>query len=194
MGCLLAYKDPISFLIIRANGPTCRANRPDTAKRQRSILSFFGNTNGPTQQKTTKSYEYWMFCLSNVQSLLLCYIYYFFKTLIKYNGLQTLESLIFTWFTNSKDTYIFYRLWIHSSLPASFIPRTKTFNFVHYRNIHFSIPIIFNILHFLDSGFTTESLPDSPIPRTKMFNFDHYRNIQSVDLYMYKYRSVSRSH
>jgi hypothetical protein len=52
------------------NGPTCRANRPDTAKRQRSILSFFGNANGPTQQKTTKSYEYWMFCLSNVQSLL----------------------------------------------------------------------------------------------------------------------------
>jgi hypothetical protein len=81
----------------------------------------------------------------------LCYIYDFFKTLIKYNGLQTLDSLIFTWFANSKDTYIFYRLWIHSSLPASFIPRTKTFNFVHYRNIHFSIPIIFNILHFLDS-------------------------------------------
>ena len=53
MGCLLAYKDPISFLIIRANGPTCRANRPDTAKRQRSILSFFGNANGPTQQKNT---------------------------------------------------------------------------------------------------------------------------------------------
>ena len=34
----------------------------------------------------------------------LCYIYYFFNTLIKYNGLQTLDSLIFTWFTNSKDT------------------------------------------------------------------------------------------
>jgi hypothetical protein len=37
MGCLLAYKDPISFLIIRANGPTCRVNGPranghDTAK------------------------------------------------------------------------------------------------------------------------------------------------------------------
>jgi hypothetical protein len=51
MGCLLAYKDPISFLIIRANVP-------DTAKHQGSILSFFGNTNGPTQQKTTKSNEY----------------------------------------------------------------------------------------------------------------------------------------
>ena len=96
-----------------------------------------------------------LFCNLNIMLIAclnyLCYIYYFFKTLIKYNGLQTLESLIFTWFTNSKDTYIFYRLWIHSSLPASFIPRTKTFNFVHYRNIHFSIPIIFNILHFLDS-------------------------------------------
>ena len=96
-----------------------------------------------------------LFCNLNIMLIAclnyLCYIYYFFKTLIKYNGLQTLESLIFTRFTNSKDTYIFYRLWIHSSLPASFIPRTKTFNFVHYRNIHFSIPIIFNILHFLDS-------------------------------------------
>jgi hypothetical protein len=27
------------------------------AKRQGSILSFFGNANGPTQQKTTKSYK-----------------------------------------------------------------------------------------------------------------------------------------
>ena len=26
---------------------------PSMAKRQGSILSFFGNTNGPTQQKTT---------------------------------------------------------------------------------------------------------------------------------------------
>ena len=63
-----------------------------------------------------------------------------------------------------------YRLLIHSSLPDLLIPRTHTFstdygfthlyllhsfqglkrfNFVHYRNIHFSIPI--NILHFLDS-------------------------------------------
>jgi hypothetical protein len=56
MGCLLAYKDPISFLIIRANGP--KANGHDTAKRQGSILFFFGNANDPTQQKTTKSYEY----------------------------------------------------------------------------------------------------------------------------------------
>jgi hypothetical protein len=44
--CLLAYKDPISFLIIRANGPTCRvngprANEPDTAKDL--FLSFFGH-------------------------------------------------------------------------------------------------------------------------------------------------------
>jgi hypothetical protein len=28
------------------------------AKRQGSILSFLGNANGPTQQKTTKSNEY----------------------------------------------------------------------------------------------------------------------------------------
>jgi hypothetical protein len=34
------------------------------AKRQGSILSFFGHANGTTQQKTTKS------CFSNVQSLL----------------------------------------------------------------------------------------------------------------------------
>jgi hypothetical protein len=26
-------------------------------KRQGSIVSFFGNANGPTQQKTTKSYD-----------------------------------------------------------------------------------------------------------------------------------------
>ena len=40
-------------------------------------------------------------------------------------------------------SYIFYRLWIHSSLHASLIPpRTEMFNFSHYRNIHFSIPHI----------------------------------------------------
>jgi hypothetical protein len=103
-----------------------------------------------------------LFCNLNIMLIAclnyLCYIYYFFNTLIKYNELQTLDSLIFTWFTNSKDTYIFYILWIHSSLPASFIPRTKTFNFVPYRNIHFSIPIIFDILHFLQTGFTNRYL------------------------------------
>jgi hypothetical protein len=31
---------------------------PSMAKRQGSILSFIGNANGPTQQKTTKLYEY----------------------------------------------------------------------------------------------------------------------------------------
>jgi hypothetical protein len=45
---------------------------PSMAKHQGSILSFFGNTNGPTQQKTTKSNEY----LSNVQSLLFIMIIY----------------------------------------------------------------------------------------------------------------------
>jgi len=39
-------------------------------------------------------------------------------------------------------SYIFYRLWINSSLPALLIPRTEMFNFAHYRNIHFSMPHI----------------------------------------------------
>ena len=73
MGCLLAYKDLISFLIIRANGPNCRANGPDTAKRQGSILSFFGNAYGPTQQKTTKSYEYWMSSLKSAHFVMIQY-------------------------------------------------------------------------------------------------------------------------
>ena len=51
---------------------------PSMAKRQGSILSFFGNTNGPTQQKTTKSNEDLsnVQCLSNVQSLLFIMIIY----------------------------------------------------------------------------------------------------------------------
>ena len=52
--------------------------------------------------------------VNSLFKLYLCYIYYFFNTLIKYKELQTLDSLIFTWFTNSKHTDIFYRLWIHS--------------------------------------------------------------------------------
>jgi hypothetical protein len=43
-----------------------------------------------------------LFCNLNIMLIVclnyLCYIYYFFNTLIKYNGLQTLDSLIFTWF------------------------------------------------------------------------------------------------
>jgi hypothetical protein len=65
--CLRLNLKPINHLTTR---------RSSMAKRQGSILSFFGNANGPTQQKTTKSYEYWMFCLSNVQSLLFIMIIY----------------------------------------------------------------------------------------------------------------------
>jgi hypothetical protein len=59
--CLRLNLKPVNYLTTR---------RSSKAKRQGSIWSFFGNANGPAQQKTTKSYEYWMFCLSNVQSLL----------------------------------------------------------------------------------------------------------------------------
>ena len=65
--CLRLNLTPVNYLTTR---------RSSMAKRQGSILSFFGNVNGPTQQKTTKSYEYWMFCLSNVQSLLLIMMIY----------------------------------------------------------------------------------------------------------------------
>ena len=61
--CLRLNLTPVNYL----------TRRSSMAKRQGSILSFFGNINGPTQQKTTKSYEYWMFCLSNVQSLFVVY-------------------------------------------------------------------------------------------------------------------------
>ena len=56
MGCLVAYKDPISLLIIRANGPTCRANGPDTAKDL--FYPFLATPTAPHSKKTTKSYEY----------------------------------------------------------------------------------------------------------------------------------------
>jgi hypothetical protein len=46
--CLRLNLTPVNYLTRRLN----------MAKRQGSILSFFGNVNGPTQQKTTKSYEY----------------------------------------------------------------------------------------------------------------------------------------
>ena len=59
--CLRLNLKPVNYLTTR---------RSSKAKRQGSIWSFFGNANGPAQQKTTKSYKYWMFCLSNVQSLL----------------------------------------------------------------------------------------------------------------------------
>ena len=65
--CLRLNLKPVNYLTTR---------RSSMAKRQGSILSFFGNTNGTTRQKTTKSYEYWMFCLSNVQSLLFIMIIY----------------------------------------------------------------------------------------------------------------------
>ena len=67
--CLRLNLKPVNYLTTRRSSMT---------KRQGSILSFFGNANVPTQQKTTKSYEYWMFCLhaSNVQSLLFIMIIY----------------------------------------------------------------------------------------------------------------------
>jgi hypothetical protein len=40
---------PVNYLTTR---------RSSMVKRQGSILSFFGKANGPTQQKTTKAYEY----------------------------------------------------------------------------------------------------------------------------------------
>jgi hypothetical protein len=67
LSCLRLNLKPVNYLTTR---------RSSMAKRQGSILSFFGNVNSPTQQKTTKSYEYWMFCLSNVQSLLFIMIIY----------------------------------------------------------------------------------------------------------------------
>ena len=47
--CLRLNLTPVNYLTTR---------RPNMTKRQGSILFFFGNVNGPTQQKTTKSYEY----------------------------------------------------------------------------------------------------------------------------------------
>jgi hypothetical protein len=67
LSCLPLNLKPVNYLTTR---------RSSMAKRQGSILSFFGNANGPTQQKTTKSYEYWMSCLPNVQSLLFIMIIY----------------------------------------------------------------------------------------------------------------------
>jgi hypothetical protein len=49
LSCLHLNLKPVNYLTTR---------RLSMAKRQGSILSFFGNANGPTQQKTTKSYEY----------------------------------------------------------------------------------------------------------------------------------------
>ena len=54
-------------------GPTCRANGPDTAKDL--FYPFLATPTAP-HSKTTNSYEYWMFCLSNVQSLLFIMIIY----------------------------------------------------------------------------------------------------------------------
>jgi hypothetical protein len=101
-----------------------------------------------------------------------------------------------------------YRLLIHSSLPDLLISRTHTFStdpgFTHLYLLHsfqglkrltlfiietytlaYQLFLISYIFYRL-CGFT-----DSLIPRTKMFNFAHYRNIQSVDIYMYKYLSLS---
>jgi hypothetical protein len=47
--CLRLNLKPVNYLTTR---------RSSMAKCQGSILSFFGNANCPTQQKTTKSYEY----------------------------------------------------------------------------------------------------------------------------------------
>jgi hypothetical protein len=72
MGCLLAYKDPISFLIIRANWPKCRANGPDTAKRQGSILSLLAMPMAPRvfiSQQTT----HWTMLHNRIKTLQLLY-------------------------------------------------------------------------------------------------------------------------
>ena len=86
----------ILYIIIRTNGlwanlykgekvhvrgrTGIRANGPGTVKHDqapRIYLILFWQWQRPlTQQKTTKSYEYWMFCLSNVQSLLFIMIIY----------------------------------------------------------------------------------------------------------------------
>ena len=62
--CLRLNLKPVNYLTTR------RSSAKDL------FYPFFGNANGPTQHKTTKSYEYWMFCLSNVQNLLFIMIMY----------------------------------------------------------------------------------------------------------------------
>ena len=73
------------------------------------LLKMISGLYKPTNNRIkTLQFLYYatLFCNLNIMliaCLKLCYIYYFFKTLIKYNGLQTLESLIFTCFIHSKD-------------------------------------------------------------------------------------------
>jgi hypothetical protein len=51
MGCLLAYKDPISFLIIRANGPIVGQTDPILPSAKDLFYPFLATPTAPHSKK-----------------------------------------------------------------------------------------------------------------------------------------------